>query len=120
MSRHAAGWIAEIAIPWTSLTAAGVTAAPKPGDQWRAGLYRIKRPGGPAKAEQIAKLAADADKATGAEKQTIEAAMEKLRASDEDLGLVRHAPRTWIPRPGALWLRAVHGTGDGAAKKETP
>ena len=83
VSRHPAGWIGEIAIPWTSLAAAGVTAAPKPGDQWRAGLYRIKRPGGPAKAEQIAKLGADADKATGAQKQTIEAEMEKLRASDE-------------------------------------
>jgi hypothetical protein len=83
VSRHSAGWIAEIAIPWTSLAAAGVTAAPKPGDQWRAGLYRIKRPGGPAKADQIAKLTADADKATGAQKQTIEAEVEKLRASDE-------------------------------------
>lgn len=47
VTRHAAGWIAEIAVPWTSLSAAGISAAPSPGDAWRVGLYRIKRPGGP-------------------------------------------------------------------------
>ena len=40
------GWTAEIAIPWASLADTGIRAAPKPGDRWRAGLYRIKRPGG--------------------------------------------------------------------------
>ncbi len=43
VQRHRAGWVAEIAIPWPALAAAGTTAAPKPGDQWRAALYRVKR-----------------------------------------------------------------------------
>jgi len=46
VGRRPGGWIAEIAIPWKSLAAAGATAAPAPGDQWRAGIYRIKRPRG--------------------------------------------------------------------------
>ena len=46
VERRAGGWIAEIAIPWKSLAAAGATTAPAPGDRWRAGLYRIKRPRG--------------------------------------------------------------------------
>ncbi len=41
------GWTVEIAIPWASLGRTGVTAAPKPGDRWRVGLYRIERPLGP-------------------------------------------------------------------------
>jgi hypothetical protein len=41
------GWTVEIAIPWASLARTGVTAAPKPGDRWRVGLYRIERPDGP-------------------------------------------------------------------------
>jgi hypothetical protein len=41
--RHRAGWVVEMAIPWASLAAAGATAPPKPGDQWRAALYRLKR-----------------------------------------------------------------------------
>jgi len=69
VARHGAGWIAEIAIPWKSLAGAGVSAAPKAGDQWRAGLYRIKRPGGPAKVDQIAALVAeDEDREYGAER----------------------------------------------------
>jgi hypothetical protein len=46
VGRREGGWIAEIAIPWKSLEAAGASTAPKAGDQWRAGLYRIKRPRG--------------------------------------------------------------------------
>ena len=46
VSQTESGWIAEIAIPWRSLAATGVTAPPKVGDTWRAGVYRIKRPGG--------------------------------------------------------------------------
>ena len=83
VGRHEAGWIAEIAIPWTSLAGAGVTSTPKPGDQWRAGLYRIKRPGGPAKADRIATLTAEAAKADDTAKKTIEAELEQLRADDE-------------------------------------
>jgi hypothetical protein len=41
--RHAAGWVAEIAIPWSALAATGVAGPPKAGDQWRGALYRIKR-----------------------------------------------------------------------------
>jgi hypothetical protein len=41
--RHRAGWVVEIAIPWSALAATGVTGPPKPGDQWRAALYRVKR-----------------------------------------------------------------------------
>ena len=54
VSRDARGWTAEMAIPWTSLAAAGVTTAPQPGHQWRVGLYRIKRPGGPDRADKSA------------------------------------------------------------------
>jgi Carbohydrate family 9 binding domain-like len=53
VGRHAAGWIAEIAIPWASLGEAGVTDAPKAGDQWRVGLYRIKRPRGTRGADEF-------------------------------------------------------------------
>jgi hypothetical protein len=83
VSRHAAGWIAEIAIPWQSLAAAGVRAAPKPGDRWRVGLYRIKRPGGPAKADQIAALLADLQSASPEQKVGIEEKLKQLRANDE-------------------------------------
>jgi hypothetical protein len=83
--RDAKGWIAEIAIPWKSLGAAGVTAAPKPGDEWRAGLYRIKRPGGPAKADQIATLVADAKSADAAGRLAIDQRLRELRADDEYL-----------------------------------
>lgn len=38
------GWTVEIAIPWSSLEAAGVSDAPRIGDSWRVGLYRIERP----------------------------------------------------------------------------
>ncbi len=76
VGQNPAGWTVEIAMPWKSLTAAGTSGGPpKPGDRWRVGLYRIKRPGGAAKAEQIAALLQSGDKA-GA---------EKLRANDEFL-----------------------------------
>jgi hypothetical protein len=45
VAHHDGGWRGEFAIPWTSLAEAGVTSAPNTGDRWRAGLYRIKRPG---------------------------------------------------------------------------
>lgn len=41
--RHRAGWVVEIAIPWSGLAATGATGAPKPGEQWRGALYRVKR-----------------------------------------------------------------------------
>lgn len=82
VTRHPAGWIAEIAIPWKSLAAAGVKAAPSPGERWRAGLYRIKRPGGPAKAGQIEALLTQLKSDPG-RKAEIEAKLTELRASDE-------------------------------------
>jgi hypothetical protein len=53
VGRHKAGWTAEIAMPWKSLAGSGRSTAPKPGEKWRVGLYRIKRPGGPGKDEAI-------------------------------------------------------------------
>lgn len=46
VARRDGGWTAEIAIPWSSLAETGISTAPQPGDRWRAGVYRIKRPGG--------------------------------------------------------------------------
>lgn len=46
VGRRDGGWIAEAAIPWASLEATGVRAAPAAGDEWRIGLFRIKRPRG--------------------------------------------------------------------------
>jgi hypothetical protein len=83
VARHPAGWIAEIAIPWKSLAEAGVSGAPKPDDQWRAGLYRIKRPGGPAKADQIAALVAERKSASEERKAQIDEKLKELRADDE-------------------------------------
>ena len=44
VTKTSSGWIAEIAIPWTSLAVAGASGPPQPDDRWRVGLYRIKRP----------------------------------------------------------------------------
>ncbi len=46
VGKSGAGWTVEMSIPWASLSAAGVTGAPRPGERWRVGLYRIERPGG--------------------------------------------------------------------------
>ena len=83
VGRHTAGWIAEIAIPWKSLAGAGVSAAPKPGDRWRVGLYRIKRPGGPSKADQIAGLLREGASVSAERKAAIEQKLRQLRADDE-------------------------------------
>lgn len=81
--RHAAGWVAEMAIPWSSLAGAGVTAAPVAGAQWRVGLYRIKRPGGVAKAGRIDGLVAERRSAADDRKAAIDAELLTLRADDE-------------------------------------
>ena len=81
--RHAAGWVAEMAIPWASLASAGVTAPPAPGAEWRAGLYRIKRPGGVAKAARIDALVTERRSAADDRKAAIEAELLALRADDE-------------------------------------
>jgi len=45
-------WTALAFLPWTAFrtlpSAASVRLPPRPGDRWRANLFRIKRPGGPA------------------------------------------------------------------------
>ncbi|WP_157898998.1 carbohydrate-binding family 9-like protein [Luteitalea pratensis] len=81
--RHAAGWVAEMAIPWASLADAGVTQAPVPGNEWRVGLYRIKRPGGVAKAARIDALVAERRSATDDGKTAIDAELLALRGDDE-------------------------------------
>ncbi len=83
VTRHAAGWVAEIAIPWAALAGAGVTRAPAPGDRWRVGLYRIKRPGGVAKADRIDALRAERRAATEARAAAIDTELRALRADDE-------------------------------------
>jgi hypothetical protein len=82
---HPAGWMAEIAIPWKSLGAAGVRAAPMVKDQWRVGLFRIKRPGGIAKADRIAALVAGSSTADVGRKEAIERELQELRATDDYL-----------------------------------
>ncbi|MBI3666694.1 MAG: carbohydrate-binding family 9-like protein [Acidobacteria bacterium] len=83
VGRYAAGWTAEIAIPWRSLAAAGIVTAPKPGARWRVGLYRITRPGGPGKADQIAALVADQKSASVPRKGEIEQKLRQLQSDDE-------------------------------------
>ena len=81
--RHASGWVAEMAIPWAALAGAGVTAAPTPGTEWRVGLYRIKRPGGVAKAARIDALVGERRSAADDRKAAIEAELLALRGDDE-------------------------------------
>jgi hypothetical protein len=83
VTRHQAGWIAEIAIPWKSLSNSGVTSAPKSGDQWRAGLYRIKRPGGATKAAQLESLVQELKSDDAGRKAAVEQRVKELRADDE-------------------------------------
>jgi len=56
------GWTALARLPWAGLaTMTPETAAktpPKPGDAWRFNVFRIKRPGGPAKPDEGAVYAA--------------------------------------------------------------
>jgi hypothetical protein len=71
VAKHATGWTVEMAIPWASLNEAGVKGAPKPGDRWRVGMYRIERPDGLAGYKKSEDLKARAEKATGAEKEKL-------------------------------------------------
>lgn len=77
------GWTVEIAIPWSSLAAAGIAAAPTAGDQWRVGLYRIERPGGPAKADRISRLSAERRNAPDDRRAAITRELDALRSDDE-------------------------------------
>lgn len=80
---QATGWVAEMAIPWAALAAAGVTTAPAHGSEWRVGLYRIKRPGGVEKAARIDALMAQRRSAGDDGRVAIEAELAALRADDE-------------------------------------
>ena len=79
VGKPANGWTVEIAIPWASLEGSGTNRAPKIGERWRVGLYRIERPGGPDKAKALAELQERARDAAGAEKAKLEAEAERLR-----------------------------------------
>jgi hypothetical protein len=50
-SGHTTGWTATAFLPWegfrTLPSAQAIALPPKPGDQWRFNVFRIKRPGGP-------------------------------------------------------------------------
>ncbi len=83
VTRHGSGWVTEMAIPWASLAGAGVTAAPRPGDEWRVGLYRITRPGGVAKAGRIDTLLEERRAASDERKAAIDEELRTLRADDE-------------------------------------
>jgi hypothetical protein len=83
VARHASGWIVEMAIPWASLSAAGVTAPPRAGDRWRVGLYRIERPGGVAKAGRIDALVEERRTVPTDRAVAIDRELLALRADDE-------------------------------------
>ena len=108
VARHASGWVAEMAIPWASLGGAGITSAPAPGEAWRVGLYRIKRPGGTAKASRIDALVEERRTATDDRKAAIEQALIALRARRRVFGVVGDTCRSWFSRPRALRHRHVH------------
>jgi hypothetical protein len=80
---HAAGWVVEMAIPWRSLAEAGVDRAPRPGDRWRVGLYRIERPGGPSRTKEIASLRQKLAAASAEAKAELQAQIDKLEAGLE-------------------------------------
>ena len=58
----AGGWTAVARLPWTGLRSLypGPTVAlpPQPGQAWRFNVFRIKRPGGPARPQEGVVLAA--------------------------------------------------------------
>ena len=61
-SGMAGGWTAVARLPWTGLRSLypgpAVDLPPQPGQAWRFNVFRIKRPGGPAKPQEGAVLAA--------------------------------------------------------------
>jgi hypothetical protein len=85
VSKHAAGWTVEIAIPWASLAAGGVTKAPREGDRWRVGLYRIERPGGPARVARIAELQKKLEGVAAGQQTDLRKELEGLQASSQAL-----------------------------------
>lgn len=78
VTKHPYGWITEIAIPWSSLSGAGVERKPNVGDKWRVGLYRIERAGGAPLGLEIAALQQKLGEAPQHEKKAIQAEIDKL------------------------------------------
>jgi hypothetical protein len=83
VAMHASGWVVEMAIPWRSLKDAGIERAPRPGDRWRVGLYRIERPGGPSRTKEIAALRQKLPTASAEAKPALQAQIDKLEAGLE-------------------------------------
>jgi hypothetical protein len=83
VSKHAAGWAAEIAIPWAALEGAGIQGKPNVGDKWRVGLYRIERPGDASKGRRAAGLRAKLGDANAATKKSIMAEIEQLHVDTQ-------------------------------------
>jgi hypothetical protein len=85
VAMHAGGWVVEMAIPWRSLAQAGTERAPRPGERWRVGLYRIERPGGPSRTKEIASLREKLATASAEAKPALQAQVDKLGAGQESL-----------------------------------
>jgi hypothetical protein len=78
VTKHAYGWITEVAIPWSSLAGAGVERKPDVGDKWRLGLYRIERPGGAPLGREVAALQQKLREAPSDAKKAIQKDIDKL------------------------------------------
>ena len=78
VTKHPAGWITEIAIPWSSLAGAGIEKKPNVGDKWRLGLYRIERSGGAPRGREVAALQQDLRESSESEKKGIQAKINEL------------------------------------------
>lgn len=85
VAKHESGWTVEIAIPWKSLAGGGVTSAPREGDRWRVGLYRIERPGGPGRVDRIAELQKKLEGAAEGQHAELRKELDDLQASSQAL-----------------------------------
>ncbi len=83
VGKHAQGWTVEIAIPWKALGAAGVSRAPREGDRWRVGLYRIERPGAIPRWKEHVELQRRAAGASGSEKAVLDQQLAELEQNSE-------------------------------------
>jgi hypothetical protein len=62
-----------------------VTTAPRPGDRWRVGLYRIERPGGPSRITRINELAKQLEGVAAGQQTALRNELESLQASSQAL-----------------------------------
>ena len=100
VARHARGWTVEIAIPWASLSEAGVEGPPKIGERWRVGMYRIERPGGPERARRSAEARrrgdeAEVERLTADHRFLAWSKTERSFHEPEKFGIVEFAERPW-------------------------